>query len=59
MTQSNGTIRPWRRVAEELAQARDPERILNLANELTAALDAQLEASSPSNQQLRRDGPDS
>jgi len=59
MTQSNGTIRPWRRVAEELAEARDPERILNLANELTAALDAQLDASSPSNQQLRGDNPDS
>lgn len=37
----DGKIRPWREIAQELRAERDPQRIVELASELTAALDAQ------------------
>jgi hypothetical protein len=37
----DGKIRPWREIAEELQNERDPERVVELASELRAALDAQ------------------
>jgi len=33
--------RPWRQIAQELERERDPLKILDLAAELNAALDAQ------------------
>lgn len=37
---SDGKPRPWREIAEELQNERDPQRITELAHELTVALDA-------------------
>jgi hypothetical protein len=34
-------IRPWRKIAQELQAEHDPRRIVELASELTAALDKQ------------------
>lgn len=45
---SDGKIRPWREIAEELQQERDPHRIVELARELTAALDAEKGSQPPS-----------
>ena len=38
---SDGAIRPWRQIAKELSEERDPERVLKLTIELNAALEAQ------------------
>jgi hypothetical protein len=41
MSQSDGRVRPWRQIAQELAQERDSQRILALCTELNDALLAQ------------------
>jgi len=41
MSKSDGQVRPWRQVAQELAEEQDPNRVTELAKELTEALDAQ------------------
>ncbi len=37
----DGNTRPWRQIARELEKEGDPRRILDLATELNAALDAE------------------
>ena len=41
MSKPDGKLRPWRQIAQELAEERDPNRVTVLAKELTEALDAQ------------------
>jgi hypothetical protein len=36
-----GQLRPWREIAAELANEKDPGRVHELVKELSAALDAQ------------------
>lgn len=41
MSTSDGKLRPWRQIAQELAEERDAAKVTTLAKELTEALDAQ------------------
>lgn len=41
MPSSDGALRPWRQIAKELSEERDPEKVLELTIELNAALEAQ------------------
>ena len=41
MSKSDGKLRPWRQIAQELAEERDPDKVTTLAKELTEALDTQ------------------
>jgi hypothetical protein len=46
-------LRPWREIATELSQEKDPVRTLELANELEEALAAQINATL----QIKRSAP--
>ena len=46
----DGKIRPWREIAQELQAEHDPQRAVELARELAAALDQQNSNASPHNQ---------
>jgi hypothetical protein len=39
--QTTGSQRPWQDIAKELEQEQDVKRMIELANELAAAMDAQ------------------
>jgi len=41
MSNPDGQLRPWRQIAQELAQEHDPAKVTALANELSEALEMQ------------------